>query len=189
MAKGKKPLIETTDPDKIVETDKEEGQIPFFIIDDEYGIAADNLCYMLVNAKKAGRTLSDGNVETYIKWEPVAYVNTIKRAIEEYSIVKERKLNRKLLKSKDLTEIKNNQDEVQRIVQKALSTSGKNKQVFETLDLLQAKEDVLKDINDLKEQKEKLLQLFDEFEALLKEKRKIIIKQTEPTKHRYKKEE
>ena len=61
--------------------------------------------------------------------------------------------------------------------------------IFEVLDLLQAKEDVLKNINDLKVQKEKLLQLFDEFEALIKEKRKIIIKQTEPTKHRYKKEE
>ena len=189
MAKGKKSLIETTNPDKIIETDKEEGQIPFFLIDDEYGIAADNLCYMLVNAKKAARTLSDDNVETYIKWEPVAYVNTIKRAIEEYSIVKERKLNRKLLKSKDLTEIKNNQDEVRNTIQKALSVDGKNKHIFEVLDLLQAKEDVLKNINDLKVQKEKLLQLFDEFEALIKEKRKIIIKQTEPTKHRYKKEE
>lgn len=189
MAKGKKSLVETTDPDKIIETDKEEGQIPFFIIDDEYGIAADNLCYMLVYAKKAGRTLTDGNVETYIKWDPVAYVNTIKKAIEEYSIVKERKLNKKLLKSKDLSDIKANQEEVKEAIQKALSPSGKNQKVFETLDLLQAKEDVLKDINDLHEQKEKLLQLFDEFEALIKEKRKIIIKQTEPTKHRYKKEE
>lgn len=189
MAKGKKSLFETTDPSNIIETDKEEGQIPFFIIDEEYGIAADNMCYMLVIAKKAGRTIEDNKVETYIKWEPVAYVNTLAQAINDYAIKKERKLNRKLSKSKDLTEIKNNQIIINNIIKKALSVNGQNKEVFDTLELLQTKEDVLKLINEVKNAKEEAIKMFDEFEELIKEKRKIIIKQTEPVKHRYKKED
>ena len=185
----RKNLLENIEPEKIIDEGREEGQIPFFVIDEEYGVAVNDLCYMVVCAKKRNKTVEGGFVEKLIFYEPVSYVSTFAQAIESYVSIKEKKLNRKLLKSKDLTEIKNNQEEIKMIIKKALSTNGINRKMFDTVELVQAKEDIIKDMDDLKKQKERMLRMFNELESLIKEKRRIIIKQTEPTKHKYKEEE
>ena len=64
MAKAK--LIDTVDPSKIIVTNKEEGAIPFFIIDDRYGVAVNQYSYMLVVKKNAYRTITSDNEEEYV---------------------------------------------------------------------------------------------------------------------------
>lgn len=53
MARGKPNLAANVNENNIINTNEHTGSVPFFIIDDEYGIAADEYCYALCIGKKA----------------------------------------------------------------------------------------------------------------------------------------
>ena len=93
MARGKKSLIETTNL-PIEKTDKEEGQIPYFIIDDEWGVSCDDRNEILVHKRLANRTIKDENnintyIEQYYSWESICYTSNFTTAIDIYANKKE----------------------------------------------------------------------------------------------------
>ena len=126
-SKGKQSLLETTDSRDIIETDEEVGSIPYFIIDEEYGVACDNLCYILVVKKIACRRGKEDNDEDtnkvykYIRWEDLSYLDSFESVIKMYTEVKEKRLNRKLIKSQDLQDIKDIRRSIRNDIKKALS--------------------------------------------------------------------
>ena len=142
MAKGKESLLETTPKDKIVVTDKEEGSIPFFEFDDEYGIAVDQFQYILVQKKISGRTVTDENgneyVESYIKWDTskAKYSSTVEGIIDSYiSVIEKKKL--KDLRTKDMNDIIKVRLEIKAIIEKAFNNTGVNKEILDTANKIQ----------------------------------------------------
>lgn len=100
----RKTLADTELP--IEETDIEEGTLPFFLIDDEYGIACDQYCYMLCKKKRANRTIKDedgkpNHIESYWSWTPFKYTGTFQSIMETYVEQKERGLNKRIVKSNE----------------------------------------------------------------------------------------
>jgi hypothetical protein len=193
MAKGRVSLLESTDL-PVIETEIEEGTLPFFLIEDDYGIAADKYCYMLCERKKASRTIKNENgepdhVETYFLWNSIKYLSSFKRTMECYIEINGRKMNARKIKNTTFKDIIDNQNEIKRIVSEALKTDGVNKEFVSFCDLADKKEELLKEIEEVRVLKKTLS---DESEALLefiKEKRRLIITNTEPKKHRVKTEE
>lgn len=190
---GRKSLLESTDL-KIVETDIEEGTIPFFLIEDDYGVAADNNCYMLCERKKASRTIKNesgepDHVETYFLWNSFKYLSTFKGTLECYLQIKSRKLNARKLKTTTYKDIIDNQNEIKNIIANALKSDGVNRDFVSFCDLVDKKKELLNDIQEVKNLKNQLIDEVDSLMNLVKEKRRIIITNTEPTKHRLKLEE
>lgn len=195
MAKGfgRVSLTESTDLD-VIETGIEEGCIPFFLIEENYGVSVDDLCYKLCERRKANRTIKDENgnpdhVETYFLWTAFKYLSSFKQSIECYCKIKERKLNARKVKNADYKELINTQNEIKRIVAKALKTDGVNKEFVSFCDLTDKKEELLREIEEVRALKKTLNDESESLINLIKEKRRIIISSTEPKKHRVKTEE
>ena len=51
--------------DKIIISDEETGSLPFFLIDDDYGISGNMYDYALVVKKKANRAATKDDCENY----------------------------------------------------------------------------------------------------------------------------
>ena len=86
MPRGKKALSETSDLE-IIKSDKEEGNIPYFLIDDDYGIACDERQEILVRKRIANRTIKDVNkeyIEQYVSWDSLCYPSNFTNAISCY---------------------------------------------------------------------------------------------------------
>lgn len=194
MAKGRaKQLLENTDL-PLIETDDEEGTIPFFIIDDNYGIAVDNYCYQLCKKSKANKTVKGENgvpthVESYYKWTSFKYTDSLKSMFDCYVKEKERELHSKLTKSREFRDLMKVQDEIKTIICTSLKPDGHNKEWLSTVELLDEKERLRSEIKELQNIKQSVIREADSLLDIIKEKRKIIIGETEPKKHRIKKEE
>lgn len=193
MARGKKSLLETTDL-PIITTDKEGGQIPYFIIDDEWGIACDERNEILVKKKIASRTIKNENgeedhIEQYIMWEPIVYPDTFTKAIEIYADKKGKEKKSKLIKSKDYNDLISIQNEIKSTIASALDFKGVNKDFLSITSILDERTKLEEELKMLKETKEQVLSETDKLLQLVKEKRSIIISNTEPKKHRTPKEE
>lgn len=194
MARGKKSLMETTDL-PIVETDKEEGNIPYFVIDEEYGIACDDMQEMLCKRVKASKTIKgedgkESHVETYYKWNNLKYMGNFTSCIEEYAKIKSRDIKKnKLIKSKDFKDVVAIQNEVKQLVADSLSKDGLNKEFLSITSIIDERAKLEEEIKHLKQLKEQCINDVESLIELVKEKRRIIIKETEPKKHRVKKEE
>jgi len=194
MRRGKRNLLETTDL-PIIETTIEEGTIPYFIIDDKYGIACDDKCEMICRKKKSNRTIKDeeGNpiyIETYYVWESFCYVGTFSECINRYLLIKDRDIKKeRLVKTKDYGKLIEIQNEIKCIVSKALDTNGVNSQFLSATSIIDDKAKLKEELDCVNSLKEDIEKEYKSFMEMIKDKRKIIIKNTEPTKHRTKKEE
>jgi len=62
--KGKQSLKDTLDASLITKTDIEEGDIPFYLIEPNYGVSADKYGYNLIERKEMTRGVKDesGNI-------------------------------------------------------------------------------------------------------------------------------
>lgn len=172
----------------IEETDIEEGTLPFFLIDDEYGIACDQYCYMLCKKKRANRTIKDedgkpNHIESYWNWTPFKYTGTFQSIMETYVEQKERGLNKRIIKSKDFKEILETYNKIHKIISDALDIEGLNKSFMSVTSLLDQKEKLLQEISEVHELKEDLLKEYNELQILIKEKRKIIVDKHKPLKN------
>lgn len=167
---------------------EEIGTIPFFLIDDDYGIAADKLCYMLVRRAEGTKTGDDGESVKIYRWTSIAYLKDIPGCVREYMELKIRGKNRKLVKSKDFKDLLSVEKEVVDHINSVFTNKNKN-ELLNITEVIQMKEKLKGELEGIRELKEKLLRAYNEFEEMLKEKRRIIIGQTEPKKHRYKEEE
>ena len=193
MAKGRVSLLESTDL-PVIETEIEEGTLPFFLIEDDYGVAADKYCYMLCERKKASRTIKNekgepDHVETYFLWNSIKYLSSFKGTIDCYIEIKGRKLNARKIKNTTFKDIIDNQNEIKRIVSNALKPGGANKEFVSFCDLADKKEELLKEIEEVRMLKKTLNDEAESLINMIKEKRKIIITNTEPKNHRVKTEE
>ena len=172
----------------------EEGYIPFFLIEDDYGIAADEYCYMLCQRKKMNRTVKDENgnpayVESYLYWRALKYSGTFQNAIECYVEIKERQLNARHVKNKDYQKVIDVYNEIREIVANAFSATGINQEFLSFGDLLSQKNKLLNEIDELSDIKYKVETAADDLLQIIKDKRKIIIGETEGKKHKMKLEE
>lgn len=121
----KTKLTDKTDL-QIVETNKEEGTIPniSFKGDENWGIAIDDLNHTIVERKVASRTIKneDGtsHVESYYRWNPIAYVGTLESAIESYMNKREKRFLKTLHKCDDWSQIVDLRKETMEIVKNSL---------------------------------------------------------------------
>ncbi len=192
MPRGKRNLSETTNL-PIIPTDKEEGQIPYFVLDDEWGISCDERQEILVHKKSANRTIKDeSGIETHIEqyyiWECIAYTNSFTHAISVYVDKKGKAKKSKLIKSKDYKELIEIQNEINSIISKALNFNGVNKEFLSITSLLDEKSKLKEELISLKETKLQVEKEVENLMDLIKEKRAIIVSNTEPKKRRLKKE-
>lgn len=164
----------------IIETNNEIGAIPFFILEEnKYGVYTDKMSYSLVRRKKSSKTVKnddgiDDHIETYYNWESFKWTRTFKDIIEAYIEHREKELDSTLTKEHDLDKINDNRNKIFPMLQRAFSTTGDNKKVFEFCDLIEQKDRVLKDLEEIKEMRNQLKNTIDEMENILKSKRKLI---------------
>lgn len=179
MPRGKKIIADETEL-KIIETENEEGTIPFFIIDDEFGIACDQYCYMLCRKKRANKTVKDedGNpshIESYWMWTSYRYTNSFESIMNTYVSQKERDINKKLVKEKDFKNIIKTYQDIHEIIKNAFDVEGLNKDFLSHSTLIDQRAELEADIKATKELRNKLSKECEELEKLIKEKRKIVI--------------
>jgi hypothetical protein len=192
MARGKQTLAETVKPEDIIATEEETGSIPFFIIDDEYAISGGYGDYALVIKKSASRQGKEENGEdknkvyTYYKWNELKYLPTVEGVIETYAEVKERNLNKKLIKSKDLQDLIQIRLEIKDIIHKALSLKTMDNQTKEVCDLTDTIQKLKGTINETKADLKELRNLKNQTISEIKEARKIIVDRDKPVIHRVK---
>ena len=191
--KGIKSLSESVDASEIVVTDEEMGTVNF-MIDDDYGCTGSYGDYQLVERKVAYRTgkpedgENEGKVIQYIKWEvvtPHSYGRTPFAILENYAEYINLKKFKKLNKEKDFDSVKQIYLDTQSTIRKAMKSTQFSSDIVEHGTLINEIAELkakLKSINDV-------LKDADELRELIKEKRRIVISETEPKKHRTKKEE
>lgn len=178
MARGRKPLTELTDL-PLVETELEEGQIPFFLIDEEYGVNCDQYCYMLVKKKRATRTIKDEDgkphhVESYWSWISLKYANTFQYIIECYVSIKGKDLNKKLVKSTDYKDLIKTQEQIRDILNNMFSLNY-NKDFLTVGDKVDTLNGLSKDLKELENTRDMLKKECDDLLAFIKETRKIVM--------------
>lgn len=193
MARGKKSLLETSDL-PVVYTDEEKGQIPYFLIDDEWGVSCDERQEILVKKKIANKTVKDENgenehIEQYTMWDSICYPSTFTDAINSYVKKKSRSMKSKIYKSSDYKDILNVQNEIKSIVAKSLDTNGVNKNFLSITSIINERQKIEEELQMLRDVKEQVNNECEKLMELIKEKRSIIIKNTEPKKHRMPKED
>lgn len=192
MAKGK-PMNKEL---KIKETKIEEGCLPYFIIDEEYGIACDERQEMLCFKKRANRTIKNDlgvetHIESYWKWDAIAYVHEFSRALELYEFKKDKQLKaERLTNCTDMKELVKIKEEINEKLQKALKINGINKKVIAIGTILDKRFELEREIEELKKAKENCLLEVDKLLKLMREKTKEIISRDTITtpKKRVKKE-
>jgi hypothetical protein len=192
MARGKKSLLETTEL-PIITTDIEEGQIPYFILDDEWGISCDDRNEILVHKRVASRTIKDESgveihVEQYFMWESISYPSTFTKAIELYVDKKGKAMKSKIVKSKDYNDLISIQNDIKTTITKALDFNSVNKDFLAITSILDERAKLEEQLKLLRETKEQVICETEKLLQLVKEKRSIIMSNTEPTKHRNKEE-
>lgn len=193
MARGKLSLVELTDPKDVIATDEITGNIPFFYFSDECGIATDVLQYILVRRKQASKKgkeelgESPDKVYTYYRWEDLKYSSTIEGIVGSYiSLMEKEKLGK--LSTRDFKELVAVKNEIKEYIKNVFSSDGINKEVLSICSLLEDKSELKNDIAELKDMKNKINDEYNSLHELIVEKRRLIIKDTEPKKHRTPKE-
>ena len=194
MSRGKKKqtLLDSDLPIKT--TDEEEGLIPFFLIDDTHGVYAAQFSYQIVELQMKNRTVKSSDnkpeyIERYPCWSFLGDVGTFESAIDFYLSNKERELNARQVKNKDYKKLIETQYEIREIMQKAFDLKGQNADVLSFSELIDYKARMIKQIKDLNEQKKVVEQELNSLMEFIKDKRRIIVQNTEPKKHRVKLED
>ena len=190
---AKETLASTVDPSEIVDLG-EEVNVPNYLIDDTYGILLDEYGSTLVERKISYRTgkdedgINEGKVIQYISWMPVKthiYGKNVFDAFENYSHYTTGKALKQLKKCADFNAVKQIYLDTQATIREAMKSTKFSSDIVEYGTL----------INEIAELKSKfkainnVLAEADELREMVKEKRKIVIAETEPKKHRLKLEE
>jgi hypothetical protein len=178
-SKGKLSLIDTTNPEDIIETNEEVGSTPFMIIDDDYGIAGCYADYALVYKKKASKTgkIENGEdptkVYTYYRWEELKYDSKLSGVFDLY--LKTKKLNAfKGQRTKDIKDLIKIEEDLANYIHSVLdiNENDKFKEVCNLTDtILHLRQQIDRANNVLSEYKK----LIKDAELEFKEARKIIV--------------
>jgi hypothetical protein len=194
MAKGKQSLAETIDPSKIVDTGEEGGDIPFFLIDNTYGVSADKYGFNLVERKKMTRAVKDdkGNItggEIYYMWQFSKSANEFEDTLIAYAKLTERKLMSKLVKCQDFRELVKIRLQIQRTINNSFKIDGINKDLLSACNTIQGHEELKIKIEEVNKLADTAEETFNNFIEDVKEKRKIIVQEMpKEKKHRTPKE-
>ena len=185
MPRGRKKAEDTELP--IITTEEESGTTPFFLIDDEFGIACDQYSYMLCRKKRATRTVKDedGNddhIEEYWMWSAYRYTSTFESIMQCYVKQKERDLNKKLIKEKDFKAILKNYEEIHEIIKNALSVEGLNKDFISINSLIDQRAKLQDEIQAVEKDMNTLKKQCEELQSTIKEARKIVVENHKPKK-------
>lgn len=194
MAKGKQSLKETLSPEKIIKTDEEVGSIPFWLINDTYGVAVDAYEYSLVEKKEMTRSVKDdsGQIiggEIYYSWTYCKSASSFEDALLVYSQVTERKLMGKLVKSKDFRELVKIRLQIQKTINNSFKIEGLNQNVLNACNTIESHKDLEVKINEVSKLIELTTTKANDFIDFIKEKHTIIVQRTESKKHRTPKED
>lgn len=187
MARGKK--VDETLP--VMKSDVEEGNIPNILITDNYGIEVqDNpITYSCVEKKLANKTSEDGkNVIQYYKWIPFpAYCGTLEQAIKSI-------LNKSVARDFEKCTKLEMQAAVDMIVDtyrdfsKSLDLSFHEDTIKIMSEVDKKYREVEEKLKGLERMEDELVSNADKLMDIIKEKRRIIVGNTEEKQHRYKME-
>lgn len=173
-----KSIVEQNPDLKVVETNIDEGAIPFCLIDDEYGISCDEYCYSLVRKKRANRKITNDEgeevIEKYNSWAREAYCGTIFQIVEcyaDYSL-------REKLKDKqfmEVSQVAKTVEEMRARVRKFTTNfiMDANTEYVGKLEHQRAK--LLQEIEDLIDSKEKLKEQYEELADLMGKTKKLMM--------------
>lgn len=191
MARGKRLSVDTVDEADIIDLGEEVNPPNGIFEEDEttgYGFTGKYGDYALVIKKIAHRTgkAEDGEycdkVIRYCKWEDVNYSSTLFGVLNSYIAHRNLSKTKALKKVKEFSEIEKIYKETQANISTFLGSitlDNDTKKVCELYDTLQK---IKSDLSSV----EKVLEDADKLNELIKEKRRIIIANTEPKKHRVK---
>ena len=190
---AKETLASQVRPEDIVRLG-EEVNPPNFLIDDDFGCIGSYGDYALVERKlayrtgKAGDGVNEGKVIQYTKWDvvtPHSYGRTIFDILNNYAEYINLKKFKKLNKCTNFDAVKQIYLDTQSTIRKAMKSTQFTSDIVEhgtLIDEITELKAKLKEVNDV-------LAEADELRDLIKSKRRIIIGETEPKKHRLKLEE
>ena len=189
MAKGKQSLKEKLGEDLITQTDEESGNIPFFLIDDNYGVAVNPMEYLLVERKEKTRSIKDdtGNViggETYYSWEFCRGSDTFETSLINYTKLTERKLLSTLVKCKDFRILVKIRLQIQKTINDAFKIDGLNKELLNACTTIESPEELNLKMKEMMKLMDDAQIKYDDFIEFLKEKQRIVVHRTEPVKRR-----
>lgn len=192
MPRGRKKATELNDLPTVI-TDNEEGTIPYFVLDNEWGVACDERQEMLVHKRLANKTIKNENgeedhIEQYSMWDAVCYCNSFSHVIQRYYDRVGKLEKKKLIKSTNFDELTNIYNNINKTISDAFSSTGINKEFLSISSILDDKARLKEELLSLKETQEQVEKETDKLLQLIKDKTSIIISRTEPTKHRVKKE-
>ena len=172
----------------------EEINPPNILIDDNFGINGMFGDYALVKKGTSYRTgkeedgINQGKVIRYTKWAVVetwCYGSTIFDILKNYTKYNNLCKTKALKKCKDFNEIEKIYIETNNTINNFLSNyTDMNKKQSSMSELINSMNVLKKKLDEAN----KVLEEVDDLHELVKKKRRIIVKDTEPTKHRNKKE-
>lgn len=195
MARGRQSLKETIDPSKIIKTYEETGDIPFWLIDKNYGVSADKYGFNLVERKEMTRAVKDedGNVsggEIYYAWQFCKSAESFEDGLIAYTKVTECKLMGKLIKCQDFRKLVAIRLQILKTINESFKLDGINSNLLDACNTIQGHEELKIKLEEVNKLADDATKTFDNFIEMIKEKRKIIVQEMpKEKKHRLKLEE
>ena len=185
MARGKR--LDENLP--VIKTDTEEGSIPNILITDNFGIEVQDspVTYSCVEKKLSNKTSEDGkSIIQYYKWTPFpAYCVTLEQAIKrilEKSVAQKLERNTKLEMQAAVDKVV----ETYRDFSKSLNLSFHEDTIKIMSDIDKRYREMEEKLKGLERLEDELVNNSDKLMELIKEKRRIIVNNTEEKQHRYK---
>jgi hypothetical protein len=161
---------------------------PNILIDDDYGISGNSRDYALVVKKIAHRTgkvedgENEGKVIRYTKWEDVSYAGTIFECLRSYQDITNLTKIKALKNCKDYLEVEKIYKETNAKINQFLKHQDMSKETKDAISLI----DTINQLHDELNKAKEVIKDANDFKAWIKEKRQILISDTEPKKHRMK---
>ena len=180
MGRGKPNMATNVEEENIIITDENSGAVPFYQIDNEWGITADEHSYALSNGKIAHRkeTIDEKEVIiSYKRWSKVSYHDSIWAVLKAYAKRKER-MDLSQLKNADIGEIAQISESIKNVITQKMNEYAYDFNIEEIGELEQTKKRLTREIEELVAMKESLQNEYDETVALLKKIRneKLMVK-------------
>ena len=194
MARGKQSLKDKLNESLIIKTDEEIGDIPFWLIDENYGVSVDKYGYSLVEKKEMTRGVKDdaGNIvggETYYTWQFCKSASSFEDGLLAYTRVTERKLMSKLVKCQDFRMLVAIRLQIQKTINNSFKINGINSELLDACNTIQGHEDLKIKIAEVNKLADDTTEQFNDLIDTIKEKRKIIVQEMpKEKKHKIKEE-
>lgn len=191
--KGKLSLLETTAPEDIIYTNEEVGSVPFFNIDEEYGISGCPCDYALVIKKVANRTGKEENGEdptkvySYFRWDELKYDSKKSGIFELYNKIKKLNGNKNMERTNDVKKLIKIDQDIADYIHKVLDIK-ENEQFKNVCDLTDTLLYLKKQITEANKTLSEYKKLIQDTEKEFKEGKKIIVENM-PKQHKHKVQE